>query len=321
MAFWNDRRTRGLLYQAAALGGVILVVGVLVSNTMDNLARQNIATGFGFLTREAGFGISEHLVDYSPADTYLRALWVGLLNTLRITVAGIACATLLGVFFGFARLSSNWLVARIASVYVEVTRNVPVLLHLFFWYAVVTQSFPSPADAFEPITGVFLSNRGIAVPWPGLGVPELAGFNFRGGAVLSPELSALLIGLSVYTSGFIAETVRGGILSVPKGQLEAARSMGLTGWQVLRFVTLPLALRAIVPGTTNQYLNLTKNSALAVAIGYPDFVSVANTTINQTGQAIEGVAMIMAAYLTLSLLISALMNWYNKRVALIGERS
>jgi general L-amino acid transport system permease protein len=309
MAFWNDRHTRGVLYQVAALGGVILVGGILVSNTMDNLARQNIATGFGFLTREAGFGISEHLVDYSPADTYLRALYVGLLNTL------------LGIIVGFARLSSNWLVARFASIYVEITRNVPVLLHMFFWYAVVTQAFPSPAAALEPITGFFLSNRGVAIPWPGLGVPELNGFNFRGGAVLSPELSALLIALSIYTSGFIAETVRGGILSVPKGQLEAARSMGFTSWQVLRFVTMPLALRAIVPGTTNQYLNLAKNSALAVAIGYPDFVSVANTTINQTGQAIEGVAMIMAAYLTLSLLISAFMNWYNKHVALIGERS
>jgi general L-amino acid transport system permease protein len=321
MAFWNDRRTRGVLYQVAALGGVLLVGGILVSNTMDNLARQNIATGFGFLTREAGFGISEHLVDYSPADTYLRALWIGLLNTLRVAFAGIALATILGIVVGFARLSSNWLVARLASVYVEVTRNVPVLLHMFFWYAMVTQAFPSPADALQPITGFFLSNRGVAIPWPGLGVPHLDGFNFRGGAVLSPELSALLIALSVYTSGFIAETVRGGILSVPKGQLEAARSMGLTGWQVLRFVTMPLALRAIVPGTTNQYLNLAKNSALAVAIGYPDFVSVANTAINQTGQAVEGVAMIMAAYLTLSLLISAFMNWYNKHVALIGERT
>ena len=321
MAFWNDRQTRGILYQIAAVGGVVLVGGILVSNTLDNLSRQNIATGFGFLTREAGFGISEHLVDYSPADTYLRALWVGLLNTLRITLAGIVAASVIGLVVGFARLSSNALVARLASIYVEVTRNVPVLLHMFFWYAVVTQAFPSPAAAIEPIAGVFLSNRGIAVPWPGLGFPELNGFNFRGGAVLSPELSALLIGLAGYTSGYIAETVRGGILSVPKGQIEAARSMGLSGWQVLRLVTLPLALRAIVPGTTNQYLNLAKNSALAVAIGYPDFVSVANTTINQTGQAIEGVSMIMAAYLTLSLLISAFMNWYNKRVALIGERS
>jgi general L-amino acid transport system permease protein len=190
MAFWNDRQTRGILYQVAALGGVILVGGVLVSNTMDNLARQNIATGFGFLDREAGFGISEHLVDYSPADTYLRALYVGLLNTLRVSFAGILLATLLGIVVGFARLSTNWLVARLASVYVEVTRNVPVLLHLFFWYAVVTQAFPSPAAAYEPFSGFYLSNRGIAIPWPGVGVPILDGFNFRGGAVLSPELSA-----------------------------------------------------------------------------------------------------------------------------------
>ena len=321
MAFWNDRRTRGYLYQIAALGGVVLVGGILVSNTLDNLARQNIATGFGFLDREAGFGISETLVEYSPADTYLRALWIGLLNTFRVSLAGIVLCSLLGIVVGFARLAPNFLVARLASVYVEITRNIPVLLQLFFWYAVVTQAFPSPAAALEPIAGVFLSNRGIAIPWPGAGVPTLDGFNFRGGAVLSPELSALLIGLSIYTSGFVAETVRGGILSVPKGQLEAARAVGLTRFQVLRFVTMPLALRAIVPPTTNQYLNLTKNSALAVAIGYPDFVSVANTTINQTGQAIEGVALIMAAYLTISLVISALMNWFNRHVALVGERS
>lgn len=321
MAFWNDRRTRGYLYQIAALGGVVLVGGILVSNTLDNLARQNIATGFGFLDREAGFGISEHLVDYSPADTYLRALWIGLLNTFRISAAGIVLCSLIGIVVGFARLAPNILVARLASVYVEITRNIPVLLQLFFWYAVVTQAFPPPAAALEPIAGVFLSNRGIAIPWPGLGTPTFEGFNFSGGAVLSPELSALLIGLSIYTSGFVAETVRGGILSVAKGQLEAARAVGLTRFQVLRFVTMPLALRAIVPPTTNQYLNLTKNSALAVAIGYPDFVSVANTTINQTGQAIEGVALIMAAYLTISLVISALMNWYNRHVALIGERT
>jgi general L-amino acid transport system permease protein len=319
MAFWNDRRTRGLLYQAAALVGVAVVGGVLVSNTLDNLARQNIATGFGFLTREAAFGISESPIAYSPADTYARALFVGLLNTLRVAIAGIVLATLIGLVVGLARLSSNQLVARLAAVYVEAIRNVPVLLQLFFWYAIVTQAFPAPRAALEPIAGVFLSNRGIAIPWPGAGVPKLVGFNFDGGAVLSPELSALLIGLSIYTAAFIAETIRGGILAVPNGQVEAARALGLSGYRVLRHVVLPLALRAIVPPTTNQYLNLAKNSSLAVAIGYPDFVSVANTAINQTGQAIEGVALIMLAYLTLSLAISALMNWYNRRVALVGE--
>ena len=321
MAFWNDRRTRGLLYQAAALAGVVSVGGFLIGNTLDNLARQNIATGFGFLGREAGFGISESPIDYSAADTYLRALIVGLLNTLRVSIAGMVIATILGILIGLARLSSNWLIARFAGVYVEAIRNVPVLLQLFFWYAVVTQAFPAPRAALEPIAGVFLSNRGIAIPWPGAGIPELAGFNFQGGAVLSPELSALLIGLSVYTAAFIAETVRGGILAVPRGQSEAARALGLGRYRVMRHVVLPQALRAIVPPTTNQYLNLTKNSSLAVAIGYPDFVSVANTAINQTGQAIEGVALIMLAYLTVSLVISALMNWYNKRVALVGSRA
>jgi general L-amino acid transport system permease protein len=321
MAFWNDRRTRGVLYQAAALAAVVAVGGVLVANTLDNLARQNIATGFGFLTREAAFGISESPIAYSAADTYARALFVGLLNTLKVSVAGIVLATILGVIVGLARLSSNVVVARLAGVYVEAIRNVPVLLQLFFWYGIVTQAFPSPRAALEPFTGVFLSNRGIAIPWPGAGVPHLSGFNFEGGAVLSPELSALLIGLSVYTAAFIAETVRGGVLAVPRGQIEAARALGLSNFRVLRHVTLPLALRAIVPPATNQYLNLAKNSSLAVAIGYPDFVSVANTTINQTGQAIEGVALIMLAYLTLSLAISALMNWYNQRVALVGERA
>ena len=319
MAFWNDRHTRGLLYQAAALVGVAAVGAVLVSNTLDNLGRQNIATGFGFLAREAAFGISESPIAYSPADTYARALVVGLLNTLKVAIAGIVLATLIGLVVGLARLSSNALVARLAAVYVEAIRNVPVLLQLFFWYAIVTQAFPAPRAALEPIAGVFLSNRGIAIPWPGAGVPTLVGFNFEGGAVLSPELSALLIGLSIYTAAFIAETIRGGIQAVPKGQVEAARALGLSGYRVLRHVVLPLALRAIVPPTTNQYLNLAKNSSLAVAIGYPDFVSVANTAINQTGQAIEGVALIMLAYLTMSLAISALMNWYNRRVALVGE--
>jgi general L-amino acid transport system permease protein len=321
MAFWNDRRTRGVLYQVAALAGVVLVGGVLLSNTLDNLARQNIATGFGFLAREAAFAISESPISYSPADTYARALLVGLLNTLKVTLVGIVLATVIGLIVGLARLSSNELIARFAAVYIEAIRNVPVLLQLFFWYAVVTQAFPAPRAALAPIAGVFLSNRGIAVPWPGAGVPELVGFNFVGGAVLSPELSALLIGLSIYTAAFIAETIRGGVRAVPKGQTEAARALGLSRYRVLRHVVLPLALRAIVPPTTNQYLNLAKNSSLAVAIGYPDFVSVANTAINQTGQAIEGVALIMLAYLTLSLAISALMNWYNKRVALIGERA
>ena len=321
MIFWNNRRVRGVLYQIAALGAVALVIGWFVGNTLDNLARAHIATGYGFLSRQSSFAIAEHMIPYSPADTYLHALIVGALNTIKVTVIGIVLATVIGVAIGILRLSANPLLSRLAGVYVEAMRNVPVLLHLFFWYGVVTQTLPAVNAAWEPLPGVFLSNRGIAVPWPGAGVPLLDGFNYQGGAVLSPELSALLIALALYTAAFIAETVRGGILSVPPGQREAARALGLKPFQSMRLVILPQALRAIVPPTTNQYLNLAKNSALAVAIGYPDFVSVANTTLNQTGQAIEGVSLIMAAYLTLSLGISALMNFYNERVALKGERT
>ena len=273
---------------------------------------------------------------------------------------------------GLARLSGNWLIAKLASVFVEATRNVPVLLQLFFWYALITQAFPAPRRALEPVAGIFLSNRGIKFPtpvwepaqlvvaaalvlaaalwilgarrkartggsffWPGLGLvvglpviafiaagapldldaPQLRGFNFQGGGSLSPEFAALLIGLTVYTASFIAEIVRGGILAVPKGQTEAARALGLGRGQALRLIILPQALRVIVPPLTNQYLNLTKNSSLAVAIGYPDLVSVANTSINQTGQAVEGIAIIMVVYLTISLAISAVMNAYNRRIA------
>lgn len=377
LALPGGARQRGFFYQFLAVSGVILLGWFLVSNTLDNLARQNIATGFGFLEREAAFGIGESLIAYSPADTYLRALMVGFLNTLRVAFLGIVLATVLGILVGLARLSSNWLIAKLASVFVEATRNVPILLQLFFWYALITQAFPAPRRALEPVAGIFISNRGIKFPvplwepaqlivaaafilavaicflgarrarlrreasggggtflWPGLGlllglpaiaffaagaplemdVPVLGGFNFRGGGSLSPEFAALLIGLTVYTASFIAEIVRGGILAVPQGQTEAARALGLGRAHALRLVILPQALRVIVPPLTNQYLNLTKNSSLAVAIGYPDLVSVANTSINQTGQAVEGIAIIMVVYLTISLTISAFMNAYNRRI-------
>ena len=195
----------------------------------------------------------------------------------------------------------------------------PLLVQLFFWYAVITENLPDPGDALQPLAGVFLSNRGIAFPTP-WSTPELSGFNFTGGAALSPEFAALLVGLVTYTAAFIGEIVRAGVLSVGRGQVDAAHSMGLTRGGALRFVVLPQALRLIVPPLTSQYLNLAKNSSLAVAIGYPDLVSIANTTMNQTGQAIEGVAIIMAVFLTISLSISAFMNWYNRRVALKGVR-
>jgi len=376
---WNDPGVRAIVYQVIALATVGWFVWFLVSNTLHNLAVRNISTGFGFLDREAGFAIGESIIAYNPADTYARAIWVGVINTLRVAVVGIILATILGTLIGIGRLSKNWLVARVCSVYIEVMRNVPLLLQLFFWYALITENMPGPRQAYNPLPGVFISNRGLKIPsldgssmswilggialaiiavvvlahWakkrqdatgqlfplgrvalglflalPVLGwlisgasltlnMPELKGFNFIGGITMSPEFSALLAGLVIYTAAFVAEVVRSGIQSVSKGQWEAADSLGLSRARVLRLVVLPQALRVIVPPMTSQYLNLTKNSSLAVAIGYPDIVSVVNTMMNQTGQAIEGILIIMAAYLTVSLSISVFMNWYNKRIALV----
>jgi general L-amino acid transport system permease protein len=377
----RDARFRALVFQLVALAAVIAAGVYLVSNTATNLEARNIASGFGFLQREAGFAIGETtLIQYSPADTYLRALAVGLANTFRVALLGIVLATIVGTLVGLARLSTNWLVSRLATLYVEVLRNVPLLVQLFFWYAIISENLPSPRAALNPLPGVFLSNRGIALPtlvyeiahawvlgaflvgvllawrvsvwarrrqartgaqfrafWTGLGLvlglpllafllagapaqlelPALAGFNFSGGATLTPEFAALLAGLTIYTAAFIAEIVRAGVLAVQRGQFEAADALGLRRGLAMRLVVLPQALRVIVPPLTSQYLNLTKNSSLAVAIGYPDIVSIANTAINQTGQAIEGIAIIMAVYLTISLSISAFMNWYNKRIALV----
>jgi general L-amino acid transport system permease protein len=381
--WWNDRRTRSVLYQVAVIGGVVLLGAYLVSNTLANLESRNIATGFGFLGREAGFGVSESLIEYSPADSYARVLLVGLLNTLKVSVVGIVLATIIGTIAGIARLSRNWLVARFASVYVEGLRNIPVLLQLFFWYALISELLPGPRQALNPLPGVFLSARGLKFPEPvwqtthllmfiavlvgiaaawvigrwarirrersgqlfpsiqvglalmlgppilvwilggaptAMNVPELRGFNFVGGFTVTPEFTALLVGLVLYTGTFIAEIVRGGILAVAHGQTEAGLALGLSRGQVLRLIILPQALRVIIPPLTSQYLNLTKNSSLAVAIGYPDLVSTANTAINQTGQAVEGIAIIMAVYLTVSLSISTFMNWYNRRIALKGGR-
>jgi general L-amino acid transport system permease protein len=298
---------------AAALVGAAIVW--LVSNALANLAAQHIASGFGFLGRPAGFEIGEtFLLRYSGADSYLRALGVGLANTLIVSAIGLVLATLLGTLVGLSRLSGNALLKLLGATYVEFLRNVPLLVQLFFWYALITEGLPAVREALEPLPGVFLSNRGIFFPTFS-GAPVLQGFNFAGGAALSPEFAALLLGLATYTAAFIAEIVRAGVLSVARGQWEAAQALGLTRAQALRHVVAPQALRAIVPPMTSQYLDLTKNSSLAVAIGYPDLVSIANTSINQTGQAIEGIAIIMLVYLSISLAISALMNWYNARVA------
>jgi general L-amino acid transport system permease protein len=380
VVFWYDPRIRSILYQVGVLVMVGLLGYYLVSNTIANLERQAIATGFGFLEKEASFEIGESLIAYSAADKYARALMVGVLNTLLVSFIGVVLTVILGTFVGIARLSTNWLVSRLAAVYIEIFQDIPVLLQLFFWYAFFYEMLPGPRQALSPFSGVFLSNRGLvfAVPqfhpahmymavaflagcisiyflrrwarkrqaktgmafpiirvsvvililipllaWLAGGaptkmsVPEFKTFNFQGGLNVSPEFTALLLGLVLYTAAFVAEAVRAGIQSVSKGQREAAMSIGLNTNQVLQLVILPQALRVIIPPLTSQMLSLTKNSSLAVAIGYPDFVSVAGTAINQTGQAIEGVAMIMIVYLLFSLSTSAFMNWYNKKIALV----
>jgi general L-amino acid transport system permease protein len=378
--FYNDPKKRSILFQIATLLIVGLAAFYLLSNTLTNLEKQSIATGIGFLQKEAAFEIGESPIAYSSADTYGRALVVGFLNTLIVSFIGIVISIILGTVIGVARLSSNWLVSKFAGWYIELLQDIPVLLQLFFWYAFFYNVLPSPKQALNPMAGVFLSNRGLvfAIPeshpvykymaiavvvagiaiyflrrWArarqartgqifpvfrvslalliglplltwlvggaptAMNVPALQGFNFKGGRNISPEFTALLLGLILYTAAFVAEVVRAGIQSVSKGQTEAAMSLGLKSAFVLNLVVLPQALRVIIPPLTSQMLNLTKNSSLAVAIGYPDFVSVAGTTINQTGQAIEGVALMMIVYLTLSLLTSAFMNWYNKKMKLV----
>ena len=378
--FWHDPSKRAIVYQALAMGVVFTLGYYLFAITQANLQRQHIATGFSFMGREAGFEIGESMIPFSATNSYARALWVGVLNTLEVAVIGIILTIILGTIVGVARLSTNWLVSRLAAGYIEVLQNIPVLLQLFFWYSLFHDSLPSPRQSLNPLAGVFLNNRGfyfpIPVPHPAytrmgialviacvactflyrwsrmrqektgqtfpvwsmttgmvivlpviawvvsgaptaLHTPHLLGFNFEGGMLVSPEFAALLLGLVLYTSAFVAEVVRAGIQAISRGQTEAAMSVGLKPARVLTLIILPQALRVIIPPLTSQMLNLTKNSSLAVAIGYPDLVSVANTTINQTGQAIEGVAVIMVVYLFFSLVTSAFMNWYNKRKALV----
>lgn len=371
----DSARVRSLIYQFVLVTGVLLAAWYVVSNAARNLEERNIASGFQFLTREAGFAISEStILSYDAAQTYFRAIAVGFLNTFRVATIGILCTTVLGTTVGLARLSSNWLLAKLAAGYVETLRNVPLIVQLFFWYSVITEYLPRPAGALNPLPDVFISNRGVVFPIPGwhpiypwlgaaavagiicammfarrfgrgypiaagcgfiigppvlvfaaagwpvvLSRPVLGGFNFTGGGTLSPEFAALLLGLVIYTAAFIAEIVRAGVLAVDRGQFEAAHSLGLTRRHAMRLIILPQALRSIVPPMTSQYLNLIKNSSLAVAIGYPELVSIVNTTINQTGQAIEGISIIMIVYLTISLTLSAFMNWYNRRTALKGR--
>jgi general L-amino acid transport system permease protein len=377
---WSDPRFRAIVWQVVILGGVAAIVWYLIANTHRNLESRHIATGFGFLDRTAGIPIGESPISYNPAvDTYGRALFIGVLNTLKVSVIGIVLATILGTLIGIGRSSKNWLMARLTAFYVETIRDLPLLLQLLFWYTIL-QGLPAPRNAMSVGGGVYLSRRGLAMPtlhwesahtvgllvllagvagtwlwnrharlrqettgarpavWPVavallLGLPLLVwavmgaplqwdvpvrgSFNFTGGTTISPEFFALLLGLVTYTAGYIAEIVRSGIQAVPLGQWEAAGALGLKRGAVLRRIVLPQALRVIIPPMTSQYLNLTKNSSLAVAIGYQDLVSIADTTLNQTGQAIEGIAVIMAVYLTISLSISLFMNWYNAHIALV----
>ena len=376
---WTDERSRGLIFQLLVLLGVALLIAVIVSNTIANLQRAGLAAGFGFLFDQAFFDINQRLIEYTSTSTFGRALLVGMLNTVLVAAMGIVAATALGFFAGVLRLSPNFLLSRLVGAYVEVTRNVPLLLQIIFWW-VVLSGLPKVRDSLTVGDAIFLNNRGVRLPapllepgfewvlaaavagivatvavsrwakrrqnrsgqrfpvgWAGLAlivgapllayglagaplawdVPEPTRFNFRGGFNVTPELVALWFALSTYTGAFISEIVRAGILSVSRGQTEAARSLGLHRGQTMRLIIIPQALRVIIPPLTSQYLNLTKNSSLAIAIGYQDLVSIGGTILNQSGQALEVVGIWMAVYLSLSLLTSLFMNWYNRRIALV----
>ena len=382
MGWWHDRRVRGTVFQLLLVAGVVAGFGFIATNAISNLNQQNIASGFGFLDETAGFGVNQTVIAYDEQDSYGRVFVVGLLNTLIVSVIGIVVATLLGFLIGIARLSTNWLVAKLAAAYVELVRNVPLLLQIFFWYFGVLKQLPHPRDSLTFLGGAYLNIRGLNLPrplfedgfglvWLALGagiagfvllrrrarsrqlatgakplvwpwavtliaglplavflavgapldfeMPRATRFNITGGIRIIPEMVALVLALSIYTAAFIAEIVRAGILSVPKGQTEAARALGLKPGTILRLVVIPQAMRVIIPPLTSQYLNLAKNSSLAVAIAYPDLVSVfAGTALNQTGQALEIIAMTMAVYLVISLTTSSAMNLYNARAARYG---
>jgi general L-amino acid transport system permease protein len=377
---WRNPRVRAAAFQVVALLLLLWFFWTIFNNTLTNMESRGITTGFGFLDNTAGFGILFSLIPYDETNTYGRTFVVGLLNTLLVSGLGILFATIIGFILGIARLSPNWLIGKMALVYIEITRNIPLLLQIFFWYFAVLRTVPGPRESVEFPLGAFLNNRGLYVPapqvessfwfvvatfvaaivgavvllrwakkrqdatgrrfpaWPlslamivGLpwlvfwiigapltwDMPELAGFNFKGGMRLIPEFIALWLALTLYTASFIGEIVRSGIQAVSHGQTEASQALGLRRGQSLRLIVIPQAMRIIIPPLTSQYLNLTKNSSLATAIGYPDLVSVfMGTSLNQTGQAVEIVAMTMAVYVTISLTISLLMNLYNRAVAL-----
>ncbi|MYB96721.1 ABC transporter permease subunit [Candidatus Poribacteria bacterium] len=395
--FYRDVRFLKVFFQILFVIVVILSAGFFYSNMLNGLRRQNLELGLSFLIdSEAGIEISEG-IDFDPSETFLKAFWVGVVNTLKVSILGIFCATVIGFFFGIARLSNNWLIRQIASVYIECFRNIPLILQIIFWYAIMLV-LPVVQESIRFFDSIFINVRGVYVPslegtaglipwlwyflsgiiitiivvlglaafryffqfrerheadrpsfisniifgakWVAaptflmativgwlltpevpfeLSRPELQGFNFVGGINFSPEFTALLIGLAVYTSAFIAEVVRSGIQAVVKGQREAARSVGLKESQVLRLVVVPQAIPVIVPPLTSQYLNLAKNSSLAIFIGFPDLFQVGEIMMNQTGQSIPIFAMIMVSYLIMSLTTSAFMNWYNHRITRMGR--
>ncbi|MGA1834140.1 amino acid ABC transporter permease [Rhizobium wenxiniae] len=380
-ALLDNRRFRSWGGQVLLLGGVVALLAWLVANTVSNLDARGIRVGFDFLSRQANFPISESVLPYDPSDTFLWAYVTGLGNTIAISILAIIFSTLLGIAVGLARRSKHPLTSGIAGIFVTTMRNMPLIVHLLFWYALATTALPAPRQAFNPLPGVYLSLRGLYVPaldltgptslliasavisaialwkirhktaealkldprlagiastifWLGLTIglalilkvsaavtiPEMKGFNFAGGMRLSPEFAALMLGLVIYTSAFIGEIIRGGIDAVPMGQWEAGRAIGLSERHTLTRVIIPQALRIIIPPMTSQYLSTVKNTTLALAVGYPELGLVVGTVINQTGQAIESISLLLAIFLTISIAVSALMNWYNAHVALVEAR-
>jgi len=380
VAWWRDERKRAIIWQLVVIVLLLLAIAFIVNNMIVNLRTLGVPLGFDFLDSTAGFAVSFSMIPVNLESQIGRLILTGMLNTLLAAAIGIVVATILGFLIGVMRLSRNFLVSRIATVYVETLRNVPLLVQLLFWYVAVRKLFPNVRQSINLSDLFFLSNRGIYAPrpvpgddfgivvvallvgivcaigirrwakrrqmatgqqfpifWTGLGViillplvvglvlgspltwevPELKGFNFQGGLVLQPEIAALVLGLSSSTAAFIGEIVRGGILAVSHGQTEASLALGLKQSWTLRLVVVPQALRVIVPPLTSQYLNVAKNSTLAGFIGYPDLFSIIGTSLNQTGHAVENIAILMVFFLSLSLLISLFMNWYNRRIALV----
>ena len=380
VSFWNDPKIRSIAIQVVLVLVLAFVAYEIVRNTLSNLQSRNIASGFDFLAKSAGFDIIQSLITYSSASSYGQAILVGFYNTILVSIFSIIAATIIGFIMGVMRLSKNWLVARIGTLYVEIFRNVPLLLWIFIFYSAVLQPLPGPKQAINVFDSFFLSNRGLMLPkpmlgegfwlapvaliagivgsiaiarwskarqmatgqtfpvlWTSLGLiiglpilallvmgfpltweyPELKGFNFAGGAAIIPEFMAMFLALSIYTGTYIAEAVRAGIMAVSHGQSEASFALGLRPAKALRLVVIPQAMRVIIPPLASTYLSLTKNSSLAVAIGYPDLMATGGTVLNQTGQAIEVVGIFMIVYLSLSLITAAFMNWFNARMKLV----